>query len=282
MLDHTLRVYKDDLLKPLAHQLGRVSPNTITVLAMIVGLASAGAAALQWYWLALGLWLLNRVLDGLDGMVARAHARQSDFGGYLDIVLDFVVYAAVPIGLYLGHPSGVNAIGLIVLLSAFYVNAASWIYLSAILEKRAAGASARGELTSVTIPNGLVGGAETILFYTLFLVFPGVLPWLFTAMTAMVVIGVGQRLRWARRNLTAGCARWSGRRVALCGGGDGRFVADKQRGTYRQPDVAGCSDLVCRAGQRRRGQCAGDLSGQLGCATRRHPTLMRSADTNLT
>jgi len=202
MLDHTLRVYKDDLLKPLAHQLGRVSPNTITVLAMIVGLASAGAAALQWYWLALGLWLLNRVLDGLDGMVARAHARQSDFGGYLDIVLDFVVYAAVPIGLYLGHPSGVNAIGLIVLLSAFYVNAASWIYLSAILEKRAAGASARGELTSVTMPNGLVGGAETILFYTLFLVFPGVLPWLFTAMTAMVVIGVGQRLRWARRNLT--------------------------------------------------------------------------------
>jgi phosphatidylglycerophosphate synthase len=103
------------------------------------------------------LWLFNRVLDGLDGMVARFHARQSDFGGYLDIVLDFVVYAAIPVGLYWGNPGATNTAALILLLSSFYVNAASWIYLSAILEKRAAGASARGELTSVTMPNGWWG-----------------------------------------------------------------------------------------------------------------------------
>ena len=202
MLDHTLRVYKDDLLRPIAGQLGRISPNAITLLALVIGLAAAGAAALQWYWGALGLWLLNRVFDGLDGMVARAHARQSDFGGYLDIVLDFVVYAAVPIGIFLGNQSGANALALILLLSSFYVNAASWIYLSAILEKRAAGAGARGELTTVTMPTGLVGGAETILFYSVFLVWPGGLPWLFGAMTAMVLVGIGQRLWWARRNLT--------------------------------------------------------------------------------
>jgi phosphatidylglycerophosphate synthase len=202
MLDHSLRVYKDDVLRPLAGKLGRVPPNSITVLAMLVGLASAGTAAIQWYWLALGLWLLNRVLDGLDGMVARAHGRQSDFGGYLDIVLDFVVYAAVPIGLYLGNPTGMNAVSLILLLSSFYVNAASWIYLSALLEKRAAGAGARGELTSVTMPGGLVGGTETILFYAAFLIWPNLLPWLFGAMAAMVALGIAQRLRWARYNLT--------------------------------------------------------------------------------
>jgi phosphatidylglycerophosphate synthase len=202
MFDHTLRVYKDDLLRPLAAQLRRVSPNTITILAMVVGLAAAGSAALQWYWAALGLWLVNRLLDGLDGMVARAHARQSDFGGYLDIVLDFVVYAAVPVGLYWGNQTSTNAIALAFLLSSFYINAASWIYLSAILEKRSAGSSARGELTSVTMPNGLVGGAETILFFCLFLICPGGLFWLFSAMAAMVLLGVGQRLLWARRNLS--------------------------------------------------------------------------------
>lgn len=201
MLDHTLRVYKDDLLRPVAGYLGRISPNVITLFAMVTGLAAAGAAGLQWYWAALGLWLLNRVLDGLDGMVARTHGRQSDFGGYLDIVLDFVVYAAVPVGLYLGAPSSATALGLILLLSSFYVNAASWIYLSAILEKRAAGAAVRGELTTVTMPNGLVGGTETILFYTLFLLWPGGLPWLFAVMTAMVLAGAGQRLYWAQRNL---------------------------------------------------------------------------------
>lgn len=204
MLDHTLRGYKDDLLRPVAGHLGRISPNAITILAMMVGLAAAGAAGLQWYWAALILWLLNRVLDGLDGMVARAHARQSDFGGYLDIVLDFVVYAALPVGLYLGNPSEALALALILLLSSFYINAASWIYLSAILEKRAAGASVRGELTTVTMPSGLVGGAETILFYSAFLLWTDGLPWLFAAMTVMVMLSVGQRLHWARHHLTEG------------------------------------------------------------------------------
>lgn len=204
MLDHTLRVYKDDLLRPVAGHLGRIPPNAITVIAMVIGLAAAGAAGLQWYWAALMLWLLNRVLDGLDGMVARTHARQSDFGGYLDIVLDFVVYAAIPVGLYLGNPSGMLALALIFLLSSFYINAASWIYLSAILEKRSAGAAAQGELTTVTMPNGLVGGAETILFYSAFLLWPGGLTWLFALMAVMVMVGVGLRLHWARRHLTAG------------------------------------------------------------------------------
>ncbi len=36
MLDNTLRGYKDDLLRPLAGKLGRISPNTITLLAMLV------------------------------------------------------------------------------------------------------------------------------------------------------------------------------------------------------------------------------------------------------
>lgn len=202
MFDQTLRVYKDDLLRPLAAQLRRVSPNVITVLAMVIGMAAAGAAAQQWYWAALGLWLLNRLLDGLDGMVARVHDRQSDFGGYLDIVLDFVVYAAVPVGLYWGNQTGMNALALAFLLSSFYINAASWIYLSAILEKRSVGASARGEVTTVTMPNGLVAGAETILFFCLFLLWPGALFWLFSAMTVMVLLSVGQRLVWARRNLT--------------------------------------------------------------------------------
>jgi len=204
LLDHALRVYKDDLLRPVARRLGWLAPNSVTLLALLAGLAAAGAAALQWYWAALALWLVNRLLDGLDGMVARTHARQSNFGGYLDIVLDFVVYAAIPIGLYLGNPGDANALVTIFLLSSFYINAASWIYLSAVLEKRAAGADARGELTTVTMPPGLIGGAETLLFYCLFLLWPAGLVWLYPVMTALVLLSVGQRLLWARRHLAEG------------------------------------------------------------------------------
>ena len=202
MLDERLRATKDELLRPLAGRLGDVSPNAVTVAAALVGLAAAVAAAQSRFGAALALWLANRVLDGLDGMAARVQGRQSDFGGYLDIVLDFAVYAALPIGLYLGAPGGGGAaLSLIVLLGSFYVNAASWMVLSAILEKRQAGAAARAELTTVTMPRALIGGTETILFYTAFLVWPGQMSWLFLVMAGLVMVGVGQRLWWARRNL---------------------------------------------------------------------------------
>lgn len=201
MLDHVLRGYKDRLLSPLAVALGRVSPNAVTLLALIVGLTAAVMAARQMYAIALALWLVNRILDGLDGVLARTTRQQTDFGGYLDIVADFLVYAALPIGLFLGQATVALGIGLAFLLGSFYVNAASWMYLSAILEKRRAGANARGELTTVTMPAGLVGGTETIFFYAAFLIWPGALPWLFLTMAGLVLLGVIQRLWWARRHL---------------------------------------------------------------------------------
>lgn len=202
MLDHMMRGYKDQLLRPLAASMGRVSPNIITVTAMMFGLAAAGLAARQMFLLAFVLWVVNRILDGMDGLVARLQDQQTDFGGYLDIVADFVVYAALPIGLFLGAGATTTiGISLAFLLGSFYINAASWMYLSAILEKRNLGASIRGERTTVTMPAGLVGGTETILFYSAFLIWPGALRWLFLAMAALVMVGVFQRIWWAWRNL---------------------------------------------------------------------------------
>jgi phosphatidylglycerophosphate synthase len=201
MLDHSLRGYKDRLLAPVAAALGRVSPNAITLLALIIGLTAAVLAAKQDYAIALALWLASRILDGLDGLLARLTHQQTDFGGYLDIMADFVVYGALPIGLFLGRATTELGVSMALLLGSFYINAASWMYLSAILEKRSAGASAHGELTTVTMPTGLVGGTETILFYSAFLIWPGALPWLFLTMAGLVLLGVIQRLWWAQSNL---------------------------------------------------------------------------------
>ncbi len=188
-------------MRPLAVALGRVSPNAVTLLAMVIGLTAAVMAARQMYAVALALWLASRILDGLDGMLARLTHQQTDFGGYLDIVADFAVYAAVPIGLFLGRATAELGVSLALLLGSFYINGASWMYLSAILEKRSSGASARGELTTVTMPAGLVGGTETILFYSAFLIWPRALPWLFLIMAGLVLLGVIQRLWWAQRHL---------------------------------------------------------------------------------
>jgi phosphatidylglycerophosphate synthase len=203
MLDHVLRPIKDRLLIPLAGPVGiRLSPGGVTGLAVAMGLLAAALALTQRYEAALAAWLLNRLLDGLDGTVARVHARQSDVGAYLDIIGDFLVYAAVPVALVLGRPLSVTVLlALAALLGSFYVNAVSWLYLAALLEKRAAGATARGEQTSVTMPEGVIGGTETIAFYAVFLLMPEYLVPLFGSMAVLTGVSAAQRVFWAVRHL---------------------------------------------------------------------------------
>jgi len=202
VFDDWLRALKDRLFARLARRVGAfVHPAVVTVLACAVGLAAAFAAADGRYRVALALWVLNRVLDGLDGSVARESGRASDVGGYLDILLDHVVYAAVPIGLALGDGSRGALVAALVLIATFYVNAASWMYLAAVLERRGRGAAARGERTAVTMPPGIVAGAETAVLYALFLLLPGRLVALFSLMAGLVLLTVAQRLAWAVRRL---------------------------------------------------------------------------------
>lgn len=201
MVDKALRVPKRKLLEPLAKRLSGVSPTTLTVLGLGAGLLCAAAALFGQSGLALLFWLVNRLLDGLDGELARVFESQTDLGGYFDIMADLVVYAAVPIGLSYGYGGPGVVLALVVLLSTYYVNAGSWMYLSALLEKRSQGAAAQGEATSVTMPSGLVEGAETVVFYSLFLLFPQALILLFWTMSALVAVTLAQRLVWARRHL---------------------------------------------------------------------------------
>lgn len=202
MFDHFLRAWKDRLFAPLSRAIGpRVSPAAITLLAFATGIGAAVALGMRATGLALALWLLNRALDGLDGTQARTHDAQTDFGGYLDIVLDFVVYAGIPIGIVYADASRGQALAAVALLGSFLVNAASWMYLAAILERRQAGASAQGELTTVTMPPAIIAGAETLVLYALFIAMPALRVELFWLMTVLVIGNVVQRFVWARRHL---------------------------------------------------------------------------------
>jgi phosphatidylglycerophosphate synthase len=202
VFDDLLRGVKDRLLAPIARMLGSTCPPAlVSILALAAGVGAAWLAVEGSYPWALAAWLLNRVLDGLDGALARAQGRASDLGGYLDILCDFAVYALVPIGLVAGAPAPEAWRALAWLLASFYLNAASWMYLAAVLERRGAGSPAPAKLTSVVMPAGLVAGTETIVFYALFLLFPGQLVPLFLLMAGLVLVGVAQRAVWAARTL---------------------------------------------------------------------------------
>ncbi len=200
MLDQYARLPKKYLYEPISRR-WKVSPNVVSAAGFAAGMTSAALAAVGLYPAAFALWGLNRLLDGLDGEIARAQNSQSDFGGYLDIVLDFIVYTAIPIGLVFSQPSPTLWLLLALLLGSFFVNAASLMYLAAILEKRDRGAAFNKEKTSVTMPPGLIEGAETVIFYSLFLLYPGRLETLFGLMAFLVSANIIWRLQWAYRQI---------------------------------------------------------------------------------
>jgi phosphatidylglycerophosphate synthase len=193
MIDNTLRASKAVVLIPVASRLAGVHPTKITLLAFAMGLLTVASIVLNQYHLTWLFWLLNRVLDGLDGEVARRFGKQSDFGGYIDILCDMAIYALIPLALVFANPSTLAWLCVAFLLATFYVNAASWMFLSAVLEKR----SSQKSRTSIAMPTGIIEGTETIIFYFAFLLFPSALVGLSIAMSVLVIATVAQRIIWA-------------------------------------------------------------------------------------
>lgn len=160
-----------------------MSANAVTVGAALVGLAAAGAIALGHPIVGLVLILASRVGDGLDGAVAKINGR-TDLGGYLDIVLDFLFYGAIPIGFVLADPSA-NAIAGAVLVFSFYVNGASFLAYATLAAKRGLETDARGP-KSIFFTTGLAEATETIAVFVAFCLFPtwfAVIAYAFAALT---------------------------------------------------------------------------------------------------
>jgi phosphatidylglycerophosphate synthase len=156
-----------------------VRADAITVAGLAIGLLAALAAAFELYWLALAGLAANRVADGLDGAVARL-TRPTDRGAFLDISLDFVFYAAFPLGFVLADPAQ-NALPGAVLIASFILSGTSFLAFAIIAERRGMeAASYRSK--GIHYLGGLTEGAETIALFAAFCLWPGAFPalaWVF-------------------------------------------------------------------------------------------------------
>lgn len=143
--------------------------------------------------LALVAWLLNRVMDGLDGAVARNEGA-TDLGGYLDLMLDFSVYSGFVVAVAVALPA--TRLASVVLLFTYYLSAAALLAASGLLDRR--GVAGRDE-RSIRFLGGLAEGVETTITYVLITVLPSratIIEWVFAA---MVLITAVQRMLWASR-----------------------------------------------------------------------------------
>jgi phosphatidylglycerophosphate synthase len=201
MLDEELREGAKPLYKLPARILAErgVTGNALTATSLGIGALCLVAIAFGLNIVALVLWFLNRLFDGLDGEVARLRGESSEFGAFVDIVADFFVYGGFLVALAVQHPDA--RLALVALFFAYYLNGTVFLALSGILERLK-----RERLTErgLHFRRSLTEGFETILAGTLFLLLPdhvSIIAWTFAA---MVFISAVQRLWDGRRILGQG------------------------------------------------------------------------------
>lgn len=169
-----------------------VGANAISVTGFAIGMAAAGAIALQQYLPGLALLLLSRLCDGLDGAVARA-TQPTDRGGFLDITLDFLFYAAIPLGFAVADPAA-NALPAAVLLAAFIGTGSSFLAFAVLAERRGLKSLAH-PAKGLYYLGGLTEAGETLACFTLMCLWPAAFAPLALGFAALCGLTLVVRLR---------------------------------------------------------------------------------------
>lgn len=146
-----------------------VAANTVTIGSFVVGLLAVLCIADGWMLAGALLILLSRLGDALDGVVARTRGK-TDFGGFLDLTLDFAFYGAVPLAFAIVDPEA-NALAAAALIAAFYANGATFLGYAIIAAKRGHSTDVRGD-KSVYFTTGLAEASETLAVFVAFCLFP--------------------------------------------------------------------------------------------------------------
>lgn len=188
MLDGPIRPYIDPPLNKLGAGLARcgITANTVTLVGFGLGVFACLLISQEFYFTAFIFLVLNRVLDGLDGGVARTEG-VSDFGGFLDILCDFIIYAGVVFSFALADPT--RALAATFLIFSFIGPITSFLAYAIIAEKRKITTTSQGKKSFYYL-GGVCEGTETFFTLALLCLFPnffsyiavayGVLCWLTT------------------------------------------------------------------------------------------------------
>lgn len=185
----------------LAHMLERtpLTANAATWCGWLLGLVAALAIWQHLYLTGLVVLLVSRLFDALDGALAR-RVGATDYGGFLDIVLDFAFYGLIPLAFIAADP-GNNALAGSLLILTFYVNGASFLTYALMAEKRGVDQVERGS-KSLLYTTGLAEATETIVFFAVCCIFPNWFATLAYVFAAIVIVTTASRFALAKQNFS--------------------------------------------------------------------------------
>jgi phosphatidylglycerophosphate synthase len=193
MIDAKILPLQKAALQPVAEFLAHrgVKADQISLIGFLAGLGAFAALCFGSFLAALLLILVNRALDGLDGAVARIHG-PTDRGAYLDIALDMVFYALIPLGFAVALPEA-NALPAAVLIFSFVGTGSSFLAFSAVASKLGRKAP-EFPTKGIYYAGGLAEGFETIVVFVVMCLLPQNFPLIaygFAALCALTTV-----IRW--------------------------------------------------------------------------------------
>lgn len=190
MIDRHVLAITRPLVNGAARRLAErgISANQMTIGGFILGLLAALLiiwGKMQW---ALVPLLLNRLADGLDGALAR-HGLPTERGAFLDISLDFLFYAAVPLAFAWCNPAE-NALAAATLLAAFVGTGATFLAYAVMAEKRGDKSTAYPAKGFYYL-GGLTEGFETVAGFVAMCLWPqhfALLAYVYAGLCAITII----------------------------------------------------------------------------------------------
>ncbi|KTQ86467.1 membrane protein [Aureimonas ureilytica] len=194
MFDHRIIPLQNRVLVPMARVLAKrgVRADALSWTGFGLGVVAFGLICANWYLAGLLAIAANRLVDGLDGSVARA-TLPTDRGAFLDIVLDFAFYTLVPLAFALADPD-TNALPAAVLIASFVGTGTSFLAFSLLAERRGL-SSTKFPAKGIYYVGALAEGAETIAVFVAMCLFPAHYAWIAYGYAALCAITTALRLR---------------------------------------------------------------------------------------
>lgn len=164
MIDSYARgLYQKIVINPLLPVASRLSPTTITCIAIVAGVAVLPLLAWNYSVLAFVMLLFSGFLDTLDGSIARFKNQSTSFGAALDITGDRLVEFCVVMGLYFFDPTE-RSIYCLLMLGSILLCITSFLVVGIFTQNT----SEKGFYYSP----GLMERAEAFIFFSVMILVP--------------------------------------------------------------------------------------------------------------
>lgn len=200
MLDRYTMPLLNKAVQPLGQKLAElsVSANSVTAASFLLSLLGCYLIATGYFKAALGLLIIARLGDALDGVIAR-QTEPTRFGAYLDICTDFVFYSAFVVAFGFYRPDEF-AIPALVLVFSFVATGTTFL---AFAIQHASDASIRLDLPKKGFYylGGLVEGTETYIFFLIMLLWPSMFPLWAYIFAILCIVTAFLRVVYAYRSL---------------------------------------------------------------------------------